>query len=340
MYLDLEKAFLYKTIITGDTYQSPANNLIQDLKKENRYIEEYKSWIKALITFIAEFKNENKVDLGNKLNLYFCKNLKKQIGINETKSGGYKLKYKDKCKFSELWMLACKGSVIYFDDRNFNFAPCKFFSFHELDKFNMDHLLINALEDQSHLIASEKIDGSCIVIRYDTQLDDFNISTLATDREILMNGKESPTFQDMTMNLLKPELLEIIKQNQEISFIFELFSPYNRFYNIPIDTDFTSLNFLNMVYPDGLIYRNQELIQRLSEIDIPMPQRWDLGIIDTKDKLINRLEEILLELKSDPEKYGSKPEGLVVYVKDGELELPLIKYKDKSHLEKMRELKL
>lgn len=200
----------------------------------------------------------------------------------------------------------------------------------------MDHLLINALEDQSHLIASEKIDGSCIVIRYDSLLDDFNISTLATDKENLMNGKESPTFQNMTRNLLKSELMEIIKQNQEISFIFELFSPYNRFYNIPIDKDFATLNFLNMVYPDGLIYRNEELIQRLLEIDIPMPQRWDLGIIDTKDKLINRLEEILLELKFDPEKYVSKPEGLVVYVKDGELELPLIKYKDKSHFEKMK----
>lgn len=336
MYLDLEKAFLYKTIITGNAYQFPTKTLIPDLKKENRYIKEYKSWIIALNRFIEEFKNKNKEDLGNKLYLYFCKSLKKQIGINETKSGGYKLKYKDKCKFTELWMLACKGTVIYFDDRNFNFAPCKFFSFHELDKFNMDHLLINALEDQSHLIASEKIDGSCIVIRYDTQLDDFNISTLATDKEIRMNGKESPTFQEMTKNLLKTELKEIIKQNLEISFIFELFSPFNRFYNIPVDTDFASLNFLSMVYSDGLIYRNQELIQRLSEIDIPMPQRWDLGIIDTKDKLTNRLEEILLELKSDSEKYGTKPEGLVVYVKDGELELPLIKYKDKSHLEKMK----
>ena len=136
----------------------------------------------------------------------------------------------------------------------------------------------------------------------------------------------------MTKKLLKPELLEIIKQNQEISFIFELLSPFNRFYNIPLDKDFASLNFLSMVYSDGLIYRNEEVIQRLSEIDIPMPQRWDLGIINTKDELTTKLEQILLELKSDPEKYGTKPEGLVVYVKDGELELPLIKYKDKSHL--------
>ena len=67
-----------------------------------------------------------------------------------------------------------------------------------------------------------------------------------------------------------------------------------------------------------------------------MPQRWDLGIINTIDQLTYRLEELLLELKSDSEKYGTKPEGLVVYVKDGELELPLIKYKDKSHLERIK----
>ena len=100
-----------------------------------------------------------------------------------------------------------------------------------------------------------------------------------------MNGKESPTFQEMTKKLLKPELLEIIKQNQKISFIFELLSPFNRFYNIPVDKDFASLNFLNMVYSDGLIYRKEEIILRLSEIDIPMPHRWDLGIVNSKEEL-------------------------------------------------------
>ena len=149
-----------------------------------------------------------------------------------------------------------------------------------------------------------------------------------------MNAKERINYLKKIIN--KNSYLYYIKQNPEISFIFELLSPYNRFYNIPLEDDFASLNFLNMVYPDGLIYRNEEIINKLSEIDIPMPMRWDLGIINTIDELTNRLEELLLELKSDSEKYGTKPEGLVVYVKDGELELPLIKYKDKSHLEKIK----
>ena len=86
--------------------------------------------------------------------------------------------------------------------------------------------------------------------------------------------------------------------------------------------------------PNTLSPKQRKIIDELISMNIHMPAKWELLTPQNQNELTNQLDDIINEMKKDQIKYGTKPEGVVVYLQgEDNIELPLIKYKDISYKE-------
>ncbi len=197
----------------------------------------------------------------------------------------------------------------------------KFYSIHEpqcilskKDKFE---------EFYDELTISEKIDGTCIQLWYDTMIDEWRVSTLGKITTTNV-GEHDITFEDLFWKYIDKDKLEehIINTDlQDITFIFEIACKENRIiskYNQSGLYLIAARDKITGSYYD--IDDLKEMTEKLGTIPIIMSSLKDIGIKTLHDLII------FVENAKNPE-YGTNPEGFVVAYKG----FPIAKLKNKNY---------
>lgn len=239
-----------------------------------------------------------------------------------------KLKYKDRCRFTDHWQKACRGSMFlqHGNELHCYFSLNKFFNSHEFEKhYGLCYeKMLTALSLQGYkFLYMTKHDGTCVQCftdhcgtRHRLTLGSLN------DNLVGASGRSTKELVDACLKEQFPSLVEFLDENPGVSLICELITPYNviktkyNFGNSIAGCEASTSSRCGFIKPIVLINRDgvptwQQLGEHCSDFDFThMPTDcWHFDA-STHEEVLNIA---FTAQESNPELYGENPEGVVAY---------------------------
>jgi len=260
-----------------------------------------------------------------------------------------KFKYMAGCGFGRPASRASRGTtfigsgedVIYSANKSFNLGD-------ELAKktgITLDMLWDGFQQEEFEMFVSLKLDGTNIQITYLPSSSEekskegeeegrFLITTLGSvDENCIVKGY---TYSQCIKDVLGEEVMHVIKNHPEYSFVFELCTKHNQIVT-KYDKDFAELIYL-ISRRSGFLEENEEVQQEFTNAGGKVVKRWELKREEDKNQIFDILNSL-----TETKEYGENPEGLCLFIHKSTMEglkatrvqqIPMAKIKRKDYLSK------